>query len=287
MVTDVLSRPYCEGPGYVRDVPTDARGALEYLRRPRAWYHWVPFLDARSESAVERGADDDVEVLDDPAQPANARIMIDIAVEEKVVLPAAGTRPTARRCHRLPRDERAVASRTPATGTSRKGSIRARKARAVRSLAASSGRDGGHGVRRDGTGAGPPDGRTAGRRAANGERYIALAAAVVTVAALVRGQSTRAGPAEPTPAQEDRGDHRQNHRLGYAENHREAPDIKASDVAFPCAFLWAELGADHDAHRLGPTALGGASVGRRSAITACPGQRPDQGRCPARRPAGR
>lgn len=52
--------PYCDGPGYVSDIPGDAAGALEYLRRPKSWLNWVPFLDGKPGSDAQRGSDDDV-----------------------------------------------------------------------------------------------------------------------------------------------------------------------------------------------------------------------------------
>jgi hypothetical protein len=55
-----ISGPYCDGPGYVADVPTSAAGALKYLRSPRAWTSWVPFLDGRLGSAAQRATDDQV-----------------------------------------------------------------------------------------------------------------------------------------------------------------------------------------------------------------------------------
>jgi hypothetical protein len=49
--------PYCDGPGYIADLPTDAAGALKYLRQPRAWQSWSPFLDGQPSSAAQRGTD--------------------------------------------------------------------------------------------------------------------------------------------------------------------------------------------------------------------------------------
>ncbi len=52
--------PYCEGPGYVADFPTEAGAALKYLRQPRAWFQWTPFLDGQPGSAAQRATDDEV-----------------------------------------------------------------------------------------------------------------------------------------------------------------------------------------------------------------------------------
>lgn len=51
---------YCDGPGFVADIPTSAAGALDYLRHGKKWMSWTPVIDDGPGSEQRRANDFEV-----------------------------------------------------------------------------------------------------------------------------------------------------------------------------------------------------------------------------------